>query len=394
MEPQALQLGFIGGGLNSAIGMTHKIAAQMDGRWRLEAGCFSLNSEVNVQTAQAYGVDRQRLYSNWRDLLKAEKDSLDAVVVLTPTPSHVEVIIPAIEAGYAVLSEKALASSSSDAGRIRRAVERRNTFLAVTYNYTGYPMLRELKRMIQDGQLGKLNQILLEMPQEGYIRRNQRGEPQVPQAWRLKDDALPTISLDLGVHLHHLTQFLSQQRPLELVATQDTFGAFPQVIDNTMCIARYSGGLVCQIWYSKSALGHRNGLQVRVYGDKGSAQWYQMQPEFLNCTDSQGKRFVIDRASQEAEISSQQRYTRFKAGHPAGFIEAFANHYYDLADSLTEFKKSGRHSSPWVFNVQQAEEGLLMLEAISRSARSRSWEAVRSIDHQSSVRARELTTIQ
>lgn len=380
MESRTLRLGFIGGGLDSAIGMSHKIASQMDGRWRLEAGCFSLNCETNAQTARDFDVDDERLYSNWRDLLNSEKHSLDAVAVLTPTPSHVEVVVASIEAGYAVICEKALASSSSDVRRIRQAVERRNAFLAVTYNYTGYPMLRELKRMVDDGQLGKLNQILLEMPQEGFIRLNSEGEPQVPQAWRLEDDALPTISLDLGVHLHHLAQFLGGERPLELVATQDTFGAFPQVVDNTMCIARYSGGLVCQIWYSKSALGHRNGLRVRAYGEKGSAEWYQMQPEFLNCADSQGKQFVIDRASEEAEISSRQRYTRFKAGHPAGFIEAFANHYYDLADSLKEFKESGRYSSPWVFTVQQAEEGLLMLEAISRSARSRSWEPVSSID--------------
>lgn len=376
MKQVKLKLGFIGGGINSAVGATHQIAAQMDGRWELVAGCFSRSQEINLETANRWGIDKDRLHIDWQQLLDSEKDKLDAVVILTPTPNHTDVVIKALSQGYAVICEKALAPLSSEAAQIREAVEKNKGFLAVTYNYTGYPMLRELKKVIQKGKIGKINQIHIEMPQEGFVKVNKKGESATPQAWRLKDESLPIIALDLGVHLHHMIHFLSNEKPIEVVALNDSFGTFNQVIDNTMCIARYTGNLSCQIWYSKSAMGHRNGLRVRVYGEQGSAEWYQMQPENLMITDQQGSQFILDRASVDADLSTELRYNRFKSGHPAGFIEAFANHYYDLADSLEEFKTKGKFTSPWVFSVDKAEEGLLMLEAMTSSAKNKCWEDI------------------
>lgn len=162
---------------------------------------------------------------------------------------------------------------------------------------------------------------------------------------------------------------------MEVVADQSSYGFFPNIIDNVMCMARYTGNLRCQIWYSKMALGHRNGLRVRVYGDKGSAEWFQIQPEDLIFNDQYGRREVVDRAAS-VDVADQLRYNRFKSGHPAGFVEAFANHYYDLADSLLEFQETGGHSSPFVFSAIQAKEGLEMLEAISTSAKNNNWQRV------------------
>ena len=164
---------------------------------------------------------------------------------------------------------------------------------------------------------------------------------------------------------------------MEVVADQSSYGFFDSVKDNVMCLARYTGNLRSQIWYSKMALGHRNGLRVRVYGDQGSAEWFQLQPEELVFNDIQGKREVIDRAS-DVKVADQARYNRFKSGHPAGFIEAFANHYYDLADALLEFQLKGKHSSPWVFSATLAKEGLEMLEAIALSAEKNRWQSVGS----------------
>lgn len=377
MSTQILNLGFIGGALNSAVGATHKIASQMDGRWKLLSGCFSTDQKSNIESADAWGVDPDRVYENWNELLSAERDMLDAVVVLTPTPSHTEIVISALEQGYAVICEKAMTVSSKEASLISDAVKKNKSFLAVTYNYTGYPMLRELQALIQKGKLGKLNQIHIEMPQEGFARICKNGEKPAPQSWRLHDTEVPTLSLDLGVHLHHMIDFLSGEKPLELVAINNSFGHFEGIVDNTMCMARYSGNLDCQIWYGKTALGNSNGLRVRIYGTEGSAEWYQMHPETIELNDNKGRKVLLERSSVDIQIADELRYNRFKAGHPAGFLEAFANYYYDIADSLIEFKKNGQHTIPWVIGVDRAHEGLLMLEAIAKSAESKSWQKLK-----------------
>ncbi|MCV9884671.1 Gfo/Idh/MocA family protein [Metabacillus halosaccharovorans] len=368
MKP--LKLGFIGGGIRSAVGNTHRIASQMDNRWIVEAGCFSKNNDINIETANEYRVDNKRVYNSWEGFLEGEKGKLDAVCILTPTDIHSEMVVRALDLGYAVICEKALSSTLEEAGKIANAVKRNKGFLAVTYNYTGYPILRELRNMIRNGKLGRINQIHIEMPQEGFLRLDRKGQVFKPQNWRLKDGNIPTISLDLGVHLHHLVYFLTEEKPLEVVADQCTYGHF-DVIDNVMCLARYTGGLRSQIWYSKSALGHRNGLRVRIYGEEGSAEWYQMYPEELKFYDNLGRTETLDRSN--SVLVDEPRYNRFKSGHPAGFIEAFANHYYDIAESLIEFNKSGAYQSSFVFNERVGIEGLKMLEAVSISSRDRKW---------------------
>ena len=161
-----------------------------------------------------------------------------------------------------IICEKALVTCSEEATDIRALLLERAGFLAVTYNYTGYPMIRELRQMIAQGRFGKIQQIHIEMPQEGFARMGNNGNPIVPQDWRLHDGPVPTISLDLGVHLHMMVRFLTGEKPMEVAATSNTYGNFAQITDNVSCIARYTNNLNCNIWYSKTALGYRNGLKL------------------------------------------------------------------------------------------------------------------------------------
>jgi predicted dehydrogenase len=374
-ENACFSLGFIGGSLDSAVGHTHQIASKMDGRWQLEAGCFSQKKSVNEKTAVEWGLSSERTYATYEALIEKEQGKLDAIVVLTPTPSHTDIVIKALNAGYAVICEKTLSTSSQEALLIEAAVKRNNGFLAVTLNYSGYPMMRELRHIIQTGKLGKVQQIQIEMPQEGFIRLDSDGNQPQPQMWRLNDGAVPTISLDLGIHLHHIIHYLTQAHPVDVVADQATHGWFKDVVDSVSCMLRYTDDIRCQMWFSKTALGHRNGLKVRVYGDQGSAEWLQTHPEDLLLSYINGKREVLDRASivDEACLS---RYNRFKAGHPAGFIEAFANIYCDIADCYFEYQKTGEYTSNEVFGVAHAVEGLQLFEAIAQSVAKRCWVTV------------------
>lgn len=369
MVDKCITVAFVGGADNSAVGYTHFNASRMDGHFKLEAGCFSRHHDQNENSAHTYGVQPERTYSDWQTLLKCEKDAIDAIVILTPTPSHAEIAIAAVEAGYPVICEKALGTSSAECNQITEAVKKHNGYLAVTFNYSGYPMVRELKRLISEGRFGRLQQIQIEMPQEGFLRVNAN-----PQAWRRKDYAVPTVSLDLGVHVHHLVDFLSGGlKPLSLVGEQASYGQIPGIIDNVYCIAKYEQDMRVQAWWGKTALGHRNGLRVRVYGEKASAEWYQMDPEVLRWADNDGHHYLLDRGSSDAKTAQESRYNRFKAGHPSGFIEAFANLYADFAEELRYLKQGDKFQSPYVYRAKDAVDGVRMMEIISESSNSQSW---------------------
>jgi predicted dehydrogenase len=308
-------------------------------------------------------------------MLGKEKDRLDAIVVLTPTPAHFEDVMACMRAGIPVICEKALATNRVQARAILNLRDELNAFVAVTYNYSGYPMLRELADRIAKGKLGKILHFMAEMPQEGFVRLDAEGNKPRPQSWRLADRDIPTLHLDLAVHLHQIVHYLIGQKPVEVVSDQNHYGWFAGVVDNASCMCRYTNGVQGQLWFSKSALGHRNGLRIRIYGDQGSAEWYQLNAEELTLSYVDGRREILDRASA-AEISNQRRYNRFKAGHPAGFIEAFANLYHDIADALQLYKRTGSWQSSEVFSADLALEGMNFLEAMVSSANSRAWQAV------------------
>ncbi|TXI94653.1 MAG: Gfo/Idh/MocA family oxidoreductase [Burkholderiaceae bacterium] len=367
-----LRLGFIGGALNSAVGYTHFNSSRLDGHFRVDSGCFSRHPEQNQETARIYGVVPERNYGTWQELLSREKGNIDAIVVLTPTPDHSEIVIAALHAGYPVICEKALAVSSEECRAIGDAVAHNDGFLAVTYNYSGYPMVRELRHLIANGSLGNIHQIHIEMPQEGFLRLAAN-----PQPWRLKDYQLPTVSLDLGVHVHHLIHFLTAGKaPLEVVGDQSTYGPFNNIIDNVYCLARYEDNLRVQAWYGKTALGYRNGLRIRVFGSKASAEWFQMTPEDLQLSRADGCHLLLDRGSGDIRVAHEPRYNRFKPGHPSGFIEAFANLYADIADHLRCYKAGTPSPNRHVYGAGESEEGMRFLEAIARSAASKQWQAV------------------
>jgi predicted dehydrogenase len=283
-------------------------------------------------------------------------------------------VIACLRAGVPVICEKALALTSEEAREIQDLCEECGGFLAVIYNYSGYPMVRELRRMISEGVLGDVLHFQAEMPQEGFLRTDDKGNKPQPQAWRLADGPVPTIHLDLAVHLHELIYYLTGLKPIKVVADQASGGWF-DVIDNVNCLARYTQNVQGQFWFSKCALGNRNGLRLRIYGTKASVEWYQMNPEEVVISYGDGRRHVVDRASN-VSVASAARYTRFKAGHPAGFIEALGNLYADIHSALKQYKVSRKQESPEVFGASLAFDGLQFLEAMVESHNQGGWVSV------------------
>ncbi len=372
MRKKIYKLAVIGGSVDSAVGYTHLIASQMDHRFELVAACFSRNPQTNQKTVEAWNLERVKLYDDWNKLLLEEKNNIDAVAVLTPTPLHFEMVTQALIIGIPTICEKAMASSYQEAIGIYDTQEKTNGFLAITHNYTGYPMLRELRGGVRSGNIGRITQIQIEMPQEGFARLDMSGQKPRPQNWRLVDGKIPSISLDLGTHLQHMIHYVTGKNPASLVAEQSTYGWFKDVIDDVSIIARYPCGMKSSMWYGKAALGHRNGLKLRIYGTKASAEWFQMDPETLILHDIHGNRKILDRAG-DAEVGSIPRYNRFKSGHPAGFIEAYANLYVDIADEMDKYHKTGFFDSDWTYGAKQAAAGLNVFEKADASSKSRAW---------------------
>ena len=356
------KLGFIGGGYDSIAGYPHYIASQMDNRFEVVAGVFSSNKDKSKETSKRWKVNH---YDTIEEMLNNEQ--LDAVSILTPTPMHYDNIQYLLKKSIPIICEKPLVSSYEDSLNLEKILK--NNFLAITNNYSGYPMIRELKEQIKNDTLGDILSINLQMPQETFLRPPKNIK--YPQPWRLSDGYIPMISLDLGTHLHHISSFLLGEEPSELVAEFNSFSNY-DVIDDVKILLRYKNNKNGMMWFSKSALGHRNGLSVEVYGTKASASWVQENSEQLNISYNDGTKTILDRSSNCFE-ANKQRYNRMTPGHPSGFIEAFANTYNDIADLLDAHYHNNSEINKSAYSLNHAVNGLKLLHKATISYEQNKW---------------------
>ena len=368
-----MKVGFIGGGLDSAIGSAHFAAINIDRKYSLDAGMFSIDESINVSSGEFYGVDKNRVYANISDFLRAEQKNLDAVIVLSPTPLHFEHVNQIFDAGMPVISEKALCTNSKDAQLLAARTEKENRFLSVTFTYTGYPMVREIKRMISDGLLGDLLSVHVEMPQESFIRSSAIGTKPQPQAWRQLDYEIPSVTLDLGTHVVNLLEFITGDYVARVSGIASHAGEVSALIDNVMTIGELHKGTPISLNWNKISLGKRNGLACTIYGSNGSISWEQENPEYLRYGSKDGAIQIIDRSHPMVSVASERRYQRFKMGHPAGYIEAFANLYLDIAADLTSHKAGRTFDNPYTHSAKDSFHGLQVLEALHESAAKKEW---------------------
>jgi predicted dehydrogenase len=367
-----IPLAFVGGSINSAVGNTHRIASQMDGRFELVAGCFSRNSEMNSRTAHSWGVPQDRLYGDWQSLIDSESVRESVLVLLTPTPAHEEILFYALEKKMRVICEKSLTTTVESTQQLIRLLNDDISRLYAVYNYTGYPMVRELKNLIRAGALGQLLHCEVEMPQEGFLRRNRDGSIVQPQEWRRSDSFIPTVSLDLGIHVLNLLRFVADVHPERVVATYQSRGNIPDVIDHVSVLCECTDNVKADLRFGKTSLGKSNGLAITCYGSETSATWVQSDPEYLIMSDPYGETSKIHRGSLTCEVASHLRYNRFKAGHPSGFLEAFSNHYFDIAEDLS----GEQHDDSYTFTAQDALMDMQVLHAISESVQLGHWTQV------------------
>lgn len=369
-----LKLVFIGGGLNSAIGRMHFISSQLDRKFEVVGGIFSRDSSIQESTEAYYKIASPIRFKNLENLA-ARKEQFNAAVILTPTPHHFELIQFLIQENIPIICEKAFVSNFYESKKVLELLSSKPVKNLVTFNYTGFPMVRLMQHMVINGQIGKPVNIRIAMPQEGFIKVNPSTlKVNPPQDWRRRDGEVPTLLLDLAVHCLHLGSFITNENPSEVFARFKHHAKVDSVIDDVEVLAEYPSEMLGSFWFTKSALGKQNGLSVDIYGTEGSLTWVQEFPNSLTFADKYGEIRIL-KFGQNLPIVNEERYERFKPGHPSGFTEAFANFYWDAASYLTG-ESSNLSNTSLSPSMPVASRGFDIIRSMVESNNTSTWRKV------------------
>lgn len=359
---KTFKLGFLGGGLDSVVGYSHFVASQMDKRFIVESGVCSRDDDINDDTAEYWHINRK--YNSVDEFIENEKDKLDIMSVLLPTPDHFETVKKLMEYKIPIICEKPLFASLEECEYLKENSLTDNNFLVTTYNYIAYPILFKLREIILNNDIGNIINIHLEMPQESFL--NPPKSVDYPSEWRKKDGAIPSILLDLLSHLFSLSLYLTEKTIVNVNSKFNKFSKY-NVVDDVKVLTEYNDGTSGMFWVSKIAIGNKNGLKLAIYGEKGSAEWVQENPEKLIINRKGKGKTILERGS-DLGMSKNKLFNRMTPGHPSGYIEAFANLYCNIADALDIYKKGGDYKgNPLIWTFEKEYENFKFMDAVVRS---------------------------
>ena len=368
-----IKVGFIGGGINSVVGHTLISSILMDGKAEIVSGYFSKNKNINFLTQKKFNIPVKSFNNLDHYLTDQKKNNTDLIIVATPSNKHIDHISKCLKHNLNVICEKPVVTKLEDFFKIKKIFLKKKLFFSVVHNYLGYPMIKELREIIQKKKIGRINQISCEMPQEGFLTNlPAAGESKKVQSWRLKENKIPNLYLDLGVHVDYLINFLIIKKPLSLIANSGNYSKYNSIVDNLWYWIKYKDNITADIWLSKTAIGSSNALNLRIFGNKGSLEWSHSNPEKIVWSDIKGEKKILERRSKLL-TASKKSLNRFKAGHPDGFIEAYANFYNEIFDEFNFFKKNKKNSSKFKYDFLNSFNGILMGKNISSSIKQKKW---------------------
>lgn len=407
-----IRYGMIGGGPGAFIGGVHRMAAALDGEFELVAGAFSSDPDRSAEMGQALNLDPARVHGAWSDLIaleaaRPEAERIDVVVVVTPNHLHHPVAKAALEAGFHVICDKPLTRTVDEAEELARLVDHTGQVFCVTHNYTGYPLVKEARERVRDGELGEVRKVVVEYSQ-GWLSTLLEAEGQKQAAWR-SDPAKAGISSalgDIGTHAHNLVEYVTGAGVTHLLADLGSVVPGRRLEDDAVVLLRlhrdresgraqpsptvippasggdstYVGppGIRGVLIASQVALGERNHLRLRIYGSDGALDWCQETPDELRLVEADGTERILH--SGTASLSqAAQAATRLPAGHPEGFVEAFANVYRGVAQAIRAVADGDRISHPQLDfpTVEAGVRGLRFVDAAVRSGREGGWVSLR-----------------
>lgn len=364
-------MGMIGGGQGAFIGGVHRMAAALDGQIELVCGAFSSDAERSRKSGEELGLDAKRVYSTYAQMIEGEKKlpaevQMNFVSIVTPNHLHHTPAMLALQNGFHVLCDKPLALNMAQAEELVEAVEKSGLLFALTHNYTGYPMVKQARDMIARGDLGKIRKVLVDYPQ-GWLSTRLEATDQKQAAWRTdpaKAGAAGAMG-DIGTHAENLIEYITGLRISELCADLTTFVPGRALDDDGSVLLRFEGGAKGILHASQICVGEENSLNVRIYGEKAGLEWHQMRPNTLLVKYPDQSTRMYRTGVGDDLTAATQHATRLPAGHPEGFIEAFANIYRNFAACLLA-RLEGREPDPLDLDFPTIYDGLRGMQFIER----------------------------
>lgn len=378
-----LRLGMVGGGNEAFIGAVHRMAARLDDTWQLVAGALSSTPERSLASARDIGVERG--YGTWQEMLEGElalpeDQRIDAVSIVTPNHLHFPVAKAFVEAGFHVVCDKPMTLNSDEAAQLVRAVEGAGVVFAVTYNYTGYPLVKEARRLVRSGELGRLRKVVVQYRQ-GWLATRAEDEGSKQAEWRLDPSRSGSGGAigDIGTHAENLVATITGLELEGISADLTPLVEGRSLDDDAGILARFTGGAKGVFVVSQVEVGEENGLSISVYGTEGGLTWRQEEPNRLELTSLDGPRRIYTRAGGDYLGAAAQHASRLPSGHPEGFIEAFANIYRNVAADIR--RRRGERTwlddaglEPDYPTVKDGARGVAFIEtAVKSSSSTEKW---------------------
>ncbi len=363
----------IGGGEGAFIGAVHRMAARLDGRYQLVAGVFSSDAEKTRRSATALNVDPARAYPSVDAMIAAEAarpDGVQVVSVVTPNHMHYPQSAAFLEAGIDVICDKPLTTNLADAEKLVKLAADKKRLLGVTFNYTGYPMIRHAKQLVADGLIGKLRVVQAEYPQ-GWLATALEKTGQKQASWRTDPKQAGAGALgDIGSHSFQLAEFVTGEKVSEVAADVSAIVPGRTIDDNVNVLLRFASGARGSLWASQVAIGHLNSHRLRVYGENGSIQWFQERPEELLVIEAGQSPQYVRRGDPGTPTSS----VALPGGHPEGFIEAFSQLYTDFAERVCARleNRSPKAASLFAPDAVTGTRVMAFIEAVLKSGQANS----------------------
>ena len=368
-----LRLGVVGGGPQSVIGEVHRIAARMDGRYEIAASILSSDPERSRAAGAAIGIAAGRTYGSVDEMLEREgerEDGIEVLAVMTPNNLHYPACRAALERGLDVICDKPLTTSLADALDLVVRTRRAERVFCVTYNYSGYPLVRQARAMVSAGELGAIRLVQLEYIQGHLATAVER--MQSDRRWRFdpQQSGPSLVACDIGVHAYQLGAFVTGLEPVKLCADLGALVPGREADDYASVLLHYAGGARGVLLMTQAAAGAEHGLRIRVHGEKGGLEWRQEQPNCLRFSPLDKPAQIFTRRGPGLHAAAE-RGTRSGIGHPEGYHEAFANLYSEAAEAIAARRSgqgAGRDTLPFP-TVEDGARGMRFVEAVVASGR-------------------------
>jgi predicted dehydrogenase len=381
MNNRKLRIAMVGGGKDAFIGAVHRIAFNMDGQAELVAGALSVQPEVAIESGQELYLTPDRIYTDYRKMLeqeaaRSEEDRIDFVSIVTPNFLHFDPAMRALDLGFDVVVEKPITFTLEEARQLRNKLEETGRTLLLCHTYTGYPMVKQAKQLIHSGALGAVRKVFVEYPQ-GWLSTSLEKTNHAQAAWRTdpKRSGKAGAMGDIGTHAFNLAEYVSGLQVVKLCADINTVVDGRMLDDDGAALLKFNNGASGVLMATQVAAGAENNIKIRVFGEKGGLEWQQEDANTL-LVKWLDRPAEIYRSGTGYADSFAKHNSRTPAGHPEGYLEAFANLYRNFMSTIRA-KKSGQSPTPEMLDFPSIEEGIrgmaFIEHVISSGGASQKW---------------------